>query len=186
MKWKKMIALALTGVMALALLTGCSGGTSKAAKVEACFRSIVEEELKPVGSLRKDTTLDAKLAGIARQFQPGWVESYEDSKTQKTRYRLTETAKTSLKNGLNDYLQYNGHTWGNVWLCYTEAQSGKSAQELAQSLYDNECDVVDLGGSQGGDVTGEYVFAVAATPRTSDGHSYYVALIVYKAKAKQS
>ena len=39
MKRTKLLALALAGVMALALLTGCSDSSSKAKQVEECFRS---------------------------------------------------------------------------------------------------------------------------------------------------
>ena len=39
MKRTKLLALALAGVMVLALLTGCSDSSSKAKQVEECFRS---------------------------------------------------------------------------------------------------------------------------------------------------
>ena len=37
---KRLLALALAGVMVLALLTGCSDSSSKAKQVEECFRTL--------------------------------------------------------------------------------------------------------------------------------------------------
>ena len=44
MKRTKFLALALAGVMALALLTGCSDSSSKAKQVEECFRSLMKQQ----------------------------------------------------------------------------------------------------------------------------------------------
>ena len=66
---KRLLALALAGVMALALLTGCSDSGSQAKQVEEYFRY----RMGQVGDYRKDETLDKKLKVIARQFQPSWL-----------------------------------------------------------------------------------------------------------------
>ena len=55
MKRTKLLALALAGVMALALLTGCSDSSSKAKQVEECFRSLMKQQ---GGDYQKDETLD--------------------------------------------------------------------------------------------------------------------------------
>lgn len=52
---KRLLALALAGVMALALLTGCSDSSSKAKQVEECFRSLMKQQ---GGDYQKDETLD--------------------------------------------------------------------------------------------------------------------------------
>ena len=68
---KRLLALALAGVMALALLTGCSDSGSQAKQVEECFRYLVRT--RQFADYQKDETLDKKLKVIARQFQPSWL-----------------------------------------------------------------------------------------------------------------
>ena len=68
---KRLLALALAGVMALALLTGCSDSSSKAKQVEECFRSLMKTRQNV--DYQKDETLDKKLEVIAQQFQPSWL-----------------------------------------------------------------------------------------------------------------
>ena len=70
MKRTKLLALALAGVMVLALLTGCSDSSSKAKQVEECFRSLMKQQ---GGDYQKDETLDKKLEVIAQKFQPDWL-----------------------------------------------------------------------------------------------------------------
>ena len=96
---KRLLAFALAGVMALALLTGCSDSSSKAKQVEECFRSRMQQK----GDYQKDETLDKKLEVIAQQFQPSWLAGGGD--------RLTEEARNIIKNELGDYLET-----GRVWL----------------------------------------------------------------------
>ena len=69
---KRLLALALAGVMALALLTGCSDSRSQAKQVEEYFRSLMETG--QFADYQKDETLDKKLEVIARQFQPSWLD----------------------------------------------------------------------------------------------------------------
>lgn len=66
---KRLLALALAGVMALALLTGCSDSSSKAKQVEEYFRY----RMGQFADYQKDETLDKKLKVIAQKFQPGWL-----------------------------------------------------------------------------------------------------------------
>ena len=93
MKRTKLLALALAGVMVLALLTGCSDSSSKAKQVEECFRSLMKQQ---GGDYQKDETLDKKLEGIAQQFLPDWLDDRNGG--------LTEDAQNIIKNELSDYL----------------------------------------------------------------------------------
>ena len=91
MKLKKLFALALAGVMALALLTGCSDSSSKTKQVEECFRSLRKTTQNV--DYQKDETLDKKLEAIAQQFQPSWLDG-----------GLTDEAQRIIKKELGDYL----------------------------------------------------------------------------------
>ena len=156
MKLKKLFALALAGVMTLALLTGCSDSRSKAKQVEECFRSLR-------GNYQKDETLDKKLEVIAQQFQPSWLAGGGDM--------LTEEAQNIIKKELGDYL-----VTGSVWLWYGEVEPGQSAQAQAESMKRNqgiEIALLDSG------IPTLQAIAFTRTDKKSDGHRYYLALETY-------
>lgn len=152
---KRLLALALAGVMALALLTGCSDSSSKTKQVEECFRSLMKQR----GDYQKDETLDKKLKVIARQFQPSWLAGGGD--------RLTEEARNIIKNELGDYLET-----GRVWLWYGEVKPGQSALAQAESM--TKCDEVEIDIMSPGKILEAIAFTM--TDKKSDGHRYYLAL----------
>ena len=114
---KRLLALALAGVMALALLTGCSDSRSKAKQVEEYFRY----RNGRYTNYQKDETLDKKLEAIAQQFQPDWLDNRTGG--------LTEHARTIIINELRGYL-----LTGSVWLWYGEVKPGQSALAQAESM----------------------------------------------------
>ena len=153
---KRLLALALAGVMALALLTGCSDSSSQAKQVEEYFRY----RRGQFADYRKDETLDKKLKVIARKFQPNWLAGGGD--------RLTDDAKNIIKNELGDYL-----ATGSVWLWYGEVKPGQSALAQAESM--KRCvgltyDTLDSSKQP------LYAIAFTMTDKKSDGHRYYLVL----------
>ena len=155
MKRTKLLALALAGVMALALLTGCSDSSSKAKQVEEYFRY----RMRQFGDYQKDETLDKKLEGIAQQFLPDWLDDRNGG--------LTEDARNIIKNELGDYLET-----GCVWLWYGEVKPGQSALTQAESM--KRCDMVEFTILEPG--TKLEAIAFTMTGEKSDGHRYYLAL----------
>ena len=155
---KRLLALALAGVMTLALLTGCSDSSSKTKQVEECFRSLMKTRQNK--DYQKDETLDKKLEAIAQQFQPDWLAGGGD--------RLTEDARNIIINELGDYLGT-----GSVWLWYGEVEPGQSAQAQAESMKRNqgiEIALLDSG------IPTLQAIAFTRTDKKSDGHRYYLAL----------
>ena len=156
---KRLLALALAGVMTLALLTGCSDSSSKTKQVEEYFRY----RMGRTGDYQKDETLDKKLEAIAQQFQPDWLAGGGD--------RLTEDARNIIINELGDYLGT-----GSVWLWYGEVEPGQSAQAQAESMKRNqgiEIALLDSG------IPTLQAIAFTRTDKKSDGHRYYLALETY-------
>jgi len=153
---KRLLALALAGVMALALLTGCSDSSSQAKQVEEYFRY----RMGQVGDYRKDETLDKKLKVIARQFQPSWLAGGGD--------RLTDEAYDIIKNELGDYL-----VSGSVWLWYGEVKPGQSALTQAESMKCSQG--IEIALLAPGIPTLQAI-AFTMTGKKSDGHRYYLAL----------
>ena len=160
MKRTKLLALALAGVMVLAVLTGCSDSNSKAKQVEACFRSLMKQR----GDYQKDETLDKKLEVIAQKFQPSWLADGGD--------RLTDEAYDIIKNDLKDYL-----LTGGVWLWYGEVKPGQSALAQAESM--KKCRALKYDASYSYGSQPLYAIAFTMTGEKSDGHRYYLALETY-------
>lgn len=156
---KRLLAFALAGVMALALLTGCSDSSSKAKQVEECFRSRMQQK----GDYQKDETLDKKLEVIAQQFQPSWLNDEAGG--------LTEEAQNIIKNELKDYL-----VTGSVRLWVGEVKPGQSAQAQAESMKYSQWIEYGWYGSSG---TPLNAIAFTMTDKKSDGHRYYLALETY-------
>ena len=153
---KRLLALALAGVMALALLTGCSDSSSQAKQVEEYFRY----RRGQFANYQKDETLDRKLKVIARQFQPSWLKDEKGG--------LTEEARNIIKNELKDYL-----VSGSVYLWVGEVKPCQSALAQAESM--KQCAMVGFGkyDSSG---TALNAMAFTMTGKKSDGRRYYLAL----------
>lgn len=152
---KRLLAFALAGVMALALLTGCSDSSSKAKQVEEYFRY----RRGQFADYQKDETLDKKLKVIARQFQPDWLDE---------RGKLTSEAHDTIKNDLADYL-----ATGSVYLWYGEVKPEQSALAQAESMkYIQEIVIAPLAS----DPSTLQAIAFTMTGKKSDGHRYYLAL----------
>lgn len=153
---KRLLALALAGVMALALLTGCSDSGSQAKQVEEYFRY----RRGQFADYQKDETLDKKLKVIARQFQPSWLAGEGD--------KLTEEARNIIKKELGNYL-----VTGSVSLWVGEVKPEQSALAQAESMkYIQEIVVAPLAP----DTSTLQAIAFTITDKKSDGHRYYLAL----------
>lgn len=150
---KRLLALALAGVMTLALLTGCSDSRSKAKQVEEYFRYMNGGYT----NYQKDETLDKKLEVIAQQFQPSWLDG-----------GLTDEAQRIIKNELKDYL-----VTGSVRLWVGEVKPGQSALAQAESMkYSQGIEIYPL--ASGIPILKAIAFTM--TDKKSDGHRYYLAL----------
>ena len=152
---KRLLALALAGVMTLALLTGCSDSSSQAKQVEEYFRY-----RRGQFNDQKDETLDKKLKVIARQFQPSWLDDKNG--------RLTGDAQNIIKKELGNYL-----VTGSVSLWVGEVKPEQSALAQAESMkYIQEIVVAPLAP----DTSTLQAIAFIITGKKSDGRRYYLAL----------
>lgn len=152
---KRLLAFALAGVMALALLTGCSDSGSQAKQVEEYFRY----RRGQFADYQKDETLDKKLKVIARQFQPSWLDDMNGG--------LTEDARSIIRNELSDYV-----IAGDVTPWVGEVKPGQSALAQAESM--TKCDEVEINIMEPGTLLQAIAFTM--TDKKSDGRRYYLAL----------
>ena len=154
---KRLLALALAGVMALALLTGCSDSGSQAKQVEEYFRY----RNGRYTNYQKDETLDKKLEAISQQFQPSWLAGGGNG--------LTGDAQDIIKKELGDYL-----ATGSVTPWVGEVKPGQSALAQAESM--KQCNMVGFGRYDPSSGTALNAIAFTMTGKKSDGRRYYLAL----------
>ena len=152
---KRLLAFALAGVMALALLTGCSDSSSEAKKVEEYFRY----KRGRFTDYQKDKTLDKKLEVIAQKFQPSWLDDMNGG--------LTDEARSIIRNELSDYV-----IAGDVTPWVGEVKPGQSALAQAESM--KQCRALKYDTSYGTQPLRAIAFTM--TGKKSDGHRYYLAL----------
>ena len=153
---KRLLTLALAGVMALALLTGCSDSSSEARQVEEYFRY----KRGRFTDYQKDKTLDKKLEAIAQQFQPSWLDDKNGG--------LTNEAQNIIKNELGGYL-----VTGSVSLWVGEVKPGQSALAQAESMkYIQEIVIAPLASG----TSTLQAIAFTMTGKKSDGRRYYLVL----------
>jgi len=155
---KRLLALALAGVMALALLTGCSDSRSQAKQVEEYFRY----RNGRYTNYQKDETLDKKLEAISQKFQPNWLDDMNGG--------LTEDARNIIRNELSDYVIAGGVT---PWV--GEVKPGQSALAQAESM--KQCRALNYDTSSGSQPLRAIAFT--RTGKKSDGRRYYLALVTY-------
>lgn len=152
---KRLLAFALAGVMALALLTGCSDSGSQAKQVEEYFRY----RRGQFANYQKDETLDRKLEVIAQQFQPDWLDDKNGG--------LTNEARSIIRNELSDYV-----IAGDVTPWVGEVKPGQSALAQAESM--KQCRALKYDTSYGPQPLRAIAFTM--TGKKSDGHRYYLTL----------
>lgn len=157
---KRLLALALAGVMALALLTGCSDSSSQAKQVEEYFRY----RRGQFADYQKDETLDKKLKVIAQKFQPSWLDDMNGG--------LTDEARSIIKNELGGYL-----VSGSVSLWVGEVKPGQSALAQAESM--KQCREIQFGRYDPSSGTALHAIAFTMTGKKSDGRRYYLVLETY-------
>ena len=155
---KRLLALALAGVMTLALLTGCSDSSSQAKQVEEYFRY----RRGQFANYQKDETLDKKLKVIAQKFQPSWLDDMNGG--------LTDEARSIIRNELSDYVIAGGVT---PWV--GEVKPGQSALAQAESM--KQCRALNYDTSYGSQPLRAIAFTM--TGKKSDGRRYYLALETY-------
>ena len=155
---KRLLAFALAGVMALALLTGCSDSGSQAKQVEEYFRY----RRGQFADYQMDETLDKKLEAISQKFQPSWLAGGGNG--------LTGDAQDIIKKELGDYL-----ATGSVTPWVGEVKPGQSALAQAESM--KQCRALKYDTSYGSQPLRAIAFTM--TGKKNDGHRYYLALETY-------
>ena len=109
MKLKKLLALALAGVLMLALLTGCSGGGTEEDRLVAV--GVADRFMMPSSNVEVSYSVPALTRTIRPAFTPDWFQKDEEGNIiyLKSDFPIGagQTLKGFLENSLNAYAQSN-------------------------------------------------------------------------------
>lgn len=106
-KMKRLVAVLLAGIMALAMLTACGGTTgTPVTRDDALEKSVAEWAVEWGKSAKLELTEDATLTTISEKCLPGMVKGYDALiANNQTAYNAamaeTKTAFNAAKNGRN-------------------------------------------------------------------------------------
>lgn len=167
---KRLLAMALAGVMLLTILTGCSGGKTGDRLAEEYMATFLSENL---GFSDISITHDVpEIKTVADMFDPSWLEGDGESGEWaiSSRPQDANPKYTALQNVFNNYK--SGYT---VILCARKVDSKQS--ELNQTMR------VMATMSDGLPIYGPSVPSTAAKCATRlvtrEGKSYRIAVVIY-------
>ena len=108
MKLKKLLALALAGVLMLALLTGCSGGGTEEDRLVAV--GVADRFMMPSSNVEVSYSVPALTRTIRPAFTPDWFQKTPEGiiwLDENFPIDAGQTLKGFLKNSLKAYAQSN-------------------------------------------------------------------------------
>lgn len=169
---KKILALILAGVMALALLTGCGKATSLNRTVAEDMAKLLESELAENGN-RNNISVSYQVPELSREIAPlfdeTWITEDEDGFDA-----LTEAAKATLTDILNPY-----NSAPFVIFAAADVTDVKTPSMEGVKLIDSMVFLSIVHGEY--DVTSITSLKTAVTHKTVNGRTYALAVIIYKA-----
>ena len=172
MKLKKLLALALAGVLMLALLTGCSGGATGEDRLVAEAVADIFKRIYP--NTEVSYGVPALPRTIRPAFTPDWFlmtqEGIIDGLNENFPIDAGQTLKGFLENSLNAYAQSN-------YVSFIAFDStGMSAREQAEKFSSGvpSVGVYDKGVSPGANTK----LRVGVCHKTVDGREYCLVVIV--------
>lgn len=172
MKLKKLLALALAGVLMLALLTGCSGGGNGEDRLVAEAVADIFKRIYP--NTEVSYSVPALTRTIRPAFTPDWFlmtpEGIIDGLDENFPIDAGQTLKGFLENSLNAYAQSN-------YVSFIAFDStGMSAREQAKKFSSGvpSVGVYDKGVSPGANTK----LRVGVCHKTVDGREYCLMVVV--------
>ena len=171
---KKFLAVALAGVLALSVLTGCGNSANTKSIAEA-----MSDMSKAAGiTFKEDTKLNTKAKAIAEALAntAATVDNNTDDATEKN---LTPDQKTKIMTTMGDSYKEQF-----VWISITETK-GYNATAQAANLLGN---MVNVNTPEGKGEAKEPVdtYYIGTTTVTKDGTTIRFAVITAAAKAEQT
>ena len=177
---KKILALILAGVMALALLTGCGKATSLNRTVAEDMAKHLESELAEKGN-RNNISVSYQVPELSRDIAPlfdeNWItkdNSGKDALNENYKVNGNKTVKETLTDILNPY-----NSAPFVIFAAADVTDVKTPSMEGVKLIDSMVFLSIVHGEY--DVTSITSLKTAVTHKTVNGRTYALAVIIYEA-----
>ena len=177
---KKILAIILAGVMALALLTGCGKATSLNRTVAEDMAKLLESELAENGN-RNNISVSYQVPELSRNIAPlfdeNWItkgSSGKDALNENYKVNGNKTVKETLTDILNPY-----NSAPFVIFAAADVTDVKTPSMEGVKLIDSMVFLSIVHGEY--DVTSITSLKTAVTHKTVNGRTYALAVIIYKA-----
>lgn len=169
---KKILALILAGVMALALLTGCGKATSVNRTIAEGMAEYYKSELAQAGN-DKNISVSYQVPELSRDIAPLFDETWitKDSSGDDA---LTEAAKEALADILNPYMSA-----AHITFLAADVTDVKTPFMEGVNLLDSPIDF--SGGNSSLAATSITSLKIAVTHKTINDRTYALAVIIFKA-----
>ena len=169
---KKLLAVALAGVLALSVLTGCGNSTGTKSIADAMNDMLKGRDI----TVKSDSDLNAKVKKIVELKDQ--IESKEpDNEQNKAKTDgVTPTAKTEIMKIMGD--AYNDQF---VWIAYAPTKGYNTTAQAAELLRLVESDELVLNAPTDKDKNTIKTYRIGTTTLTEDGDTVRIALIAAEA-----
>ena len=168
---KKILALILAGVMALALLTGCGKATSLNRTMAEGLAELVKSSLAEEEN-QHNISVSYQVPELSRNIAPLFDETWITKDNSSGKDALTDAAKQTLTDILRSYMSdsFVGFVAADVTDVKTPFMEVKKLLDLP---------IVFSGGNSS--LTSITSLKVAVTHKTVNGRTYALAVIIYEA-----
>lgn len=178
---KKILALILAGVMALALLTGCGKSTSLNRTMAEGIADYFKSSCVQVGN-KNNISLSYQVPELSRNIAPlfdeNWVKYDESKKEDVLNENYKVNGNKTVKETLTDILNpYNSAPF--VIFAAADVTDVKTPSMEGVKLIDSMVFLSIVHGEY--DVTSITSLKTAVTHKTVNGRTYALAVIIYKA-----
>lgn len=178
---KKILALILAGVMALALLTGCGKATSLNRTVAEGLAEYHKSELAVLGENNNNISVSYQVPELRRDIAPlfdeNWITQNDDGdNVLNENYKVNgnKTVKETLTGILNRYMSDSF-----VVFFVTDVTDVKTPFMEGVNWFDSSIDFVIRGlNFNAGSITS---LKIEVTHKTVNGRTYALAVIIYEA-----
>ena len=168
---KKILALILAGVMALALLTGCGKATSLDRTIAEGMAEYYKSDLAQLGGNNNNISVSYQVPELRRDIAPLFDETWI-TKDNSGKDALTNAAKETLKNILSPYIS----STSSVNFLVTDVKTPfMESVNLTNSriTFDNNIQSIDPAS-----VTS---MKIEVTHKTVNGRTYALTVVIFEA-----
>ena len=172
---KKILALILAGVMALALLTGCGKATSLNRTVAEGLAEYYKSELAELGGNNNNISVSYQVPELSRDIAPLFDENWIAYNAGSNPNALTNAAKETLKNILSPYISDSSA------VSFVAADVTDVKTPFMEALILTNSTIEFVNGPDDFDDSSITSMKIEVTHKTVNGRTYALTVVIFEA-----